>query len=62
MLVTDSFCRALREIKLTATTYHEGFGQVIEGLSGWAEATKQKEVLFGMSLWHAAFNKILGEG
>ena len=60
MLMTDSFCRVLREVKLTATTYHEGFGQVIEGLSSWVTSKTQRRMITGMSLWHKVFNKVLG--
>ena len=58
MSVTDSFCNALRGMEITASTYHEGFGQIIEGLSDWAELTHQWKVIDGMRLWHAAFNSI----
>ena len=61
MSVTDSFCNALRGMKITASAYHEGFGQIVDGLSDWAELTHQQKVLDGMRLWHEAFNAVMGK-
>jgi hypothetical protein len=53
---TDEFCDVLRSARLTATTYHEGFGQLIEHLK-WA-ASFQK-VVEGMQIWHDVFKRII---
>lgn len=53
---TDEFCDVLRSARLTATTYHEGFGQLIEHLK-WA-ASFQK-VVEGMQIWYNVFKRII---
>jgi hypothetical protein len=61
MKLTDGFCDALRLIQLDAKSYHKGFGQIIEGLYGWAEADDRRmTILKGMLYWHEAFETIRG--
>lgn len=55
MQLTDSFCEALRGIRISAPTYHQGFGQIIRGLEDWAWLNKKEDLLEGMRLWHEAF-------
>jgi hypothetical protein len=60
MRLTDGFCDALREIRITTDSYHEGFGQIIEDLYGWAEPFADRMMIVkGMLYWHQAFEKIL---
>lgn len=56
MQLTDEFCQVLRQINLTAKTYHEGFGQIINGLKSWGKIPR---VIEGMSLWHDVFKRII---
>jgi hypothetical protein len=64
MIMTDSFCAALREIPLTSHTYHECFGEIGEALRDawrenprWNESQRQwrEKLLEGMRIWHAVF-------
>jgi hypothetical protein len=64
---TDFFCDMLRNIKLTASTYHEAFGEIIEQLNvRWPTASKfgigdteAGEMIEGMQIWHNIFKRIL---
>lgn len=60
---TDQFCDKLRSMKITANTYHEGFGQIIEQLGSlvWNNFNDNKflEMIQGMEIWHEVFKEIL---
>ena len=61
---TDFFCDALRGMTLTAKTYHEGFGQIIEQLKeitwpGGIGVTEGYEMVQGMQIWHDVFKRII---
>jgi hypothetical protein len=58
MRMTDSFCTALRNISLSAKTYHEGFGKIATGLEPWATSPTQKKIVEGMKLWYNVFKEI----
>jgi hypothetical protein len=58
IIQTDDFCTALRNIPLSADTYHEGFGQIAEGLDSWATTPLRKKIVEGMKIWHAVFQEI----
>ncbi len=58
MLLTDSFCDTLRRIDTDAVTYHEGFGQIVQGLRPWAQSVTQQKIVEGMDLWHRAFEEL----
>lgn len=62
---TDFFCDTLRNIELTASTYHSGFGQIIQQLKnvtwpgGCIGNTEGYEMIQGMEIWHEVFKEIL---
>jgi len=58
MRLTDSFCTALRNTPIHAVNYHEGFGQIITGLTDWMKENKQEKIIEGMIYWHEAFERI----
>jgi hypothetical protein len=58
MQLTDSFCDTLRDIRLTDSTYHECYGQVIDGLWDWAERHMVLPLVTGMDAWHSAFKEL----
>jgi len=55
MQLTDSFCDTLRNIEIDAYNYHEGFGQIVDGLRSRSEFNK---IVEGMALWHEAFKEV----
>ena len=55
MQLTDSFVAVLRGMKLTAKTYHEGYGQIIEGLENWAGVHNMHTFMTHMRNWHEVF-------
>jgi hypothetical protein len=55
MQLTDGFVAALRDMKLTAKNYHEGFGQIIEGLENWAGVHNMHTFMTHMRNWHEVF-------
>ena len=55
MQLTDSFVAVLRGMKLTAKTYHEGYGQIIEGLYDWATNHDMENFIMFMRNWHEVF-------
>ena len=55
MQLTDGFVSALRDMKLTAKNYHEGFGQIIEGLGSWAAHHDMENFIMFMRNWHEVF-------
>lgn len=57
MQVADEFCASLRDMDLTAETYHQGFGEIIDRFDSWSPV--KYEILDGMIAWHQAF-EILG--
>ena len=59
IIQTDDFCTALRNIPLSAKTYHEGFGQLADGLESWATAPIRKKIVEGMKIWHEVFQRLV---
>jgi hypothetical protein len=55
MQLTDGFVAALRDMKLTAKTYHEGFGQVMEGLGSWGWHHDMWAFMKHMQNWYEVF-------
>ena len=64
MIMTDEFCGALRSLPLTGATYHECFGEIVEGLGRcwnpspkWTESQKEwrSRLIEGMHIWHEVF-------
>jgi hypothetical protein len=57
MQLTDSFVTALRDMKLTARNYHEGFGQIIEKLEEcvFSRFDNAKAFMTHMRNWHEVF-------
>ena len=61
MQLTDEFCTALRNLPLTAKTYHEAYGQIITGLWDWGGGghwDKIYPIVSGMQAWHGVFERI----
>ncbi len=56
--LADDFCDRLRSIKLTAKTYHEGYGQIIDALRGMPNGDMDRSMLAGMHMWHHAFTQL----
>lgn len=59
MHLTDEFCDTLRGMKITATDYHEGFGQIISGLRESKMYPVIGDIVKGMKIWHEVFEEIL---
>ena len=59
MILTNGFCKALQNIPISASTYHEGFGQIVDGLFEWCDGNGKSDVVEGMRLWHQVFSEIL---
>jgi hypothetical protein len=57
MQLADDFCDTLREIKISAHTYHEGFGQIMDGLNH--RNNPQERIIEGMNLWHEVLKELL---
>ena len=69
-LLTDNLCATLREIRLTGSTYHQCFGELVSKLREawqpdhtWTDAMKSARDgwLEGMAIWHEIFKRA-GEG
>lgn len=57
--IADEFCEKLRSIKLTGTTYHRCFGEIVEALWTMRNYNAMEGMMnTGMRLWHQAFNKL----
>lgn len=67
MILTDSFCEALRSIPLNGSTYHECFYEIAIGLDHhwrpserWTDSMKdwRTELLEGLLIWHEVFDDL----
>jgi hypothetical protein len=58
---TDIFCDILRNIKLIAKSYHEGFGQIVKELecSGYIQGEEWIKMVKGMKIWHETFKGLI---
>jgi len=57
ILMADKFCEALRSIRITAKSYHEGFKQIADKIRLYGEEYD----IEGMLLWHEAFKSLGAE-